>query len=83
MPPQTFNIYPNPNNGEFVFAYEIEQNAQLIIYNITGQKMVSFDLQPESNTLRIVENELENGIYFYKVFSKDEIIHTGKFTIIK
>jgi hypothetical protein len=41
------------------------------------------ELQSESKTIRIFDNELENGIYFYKVLIKDEIKYTGKFAIVK
>jgi len=79
----TFLLYPNPNNGEFTFTYEITELAQLVIYTITGQIMDMYELQAESKTIRIFDNELENGIYFYKVIIKDEITYTGKFAIIK
>ena len=76
-------LYPNPNTGEFTFNYEITEPAQLIVYTITGQQLNSYKLQAESKTIRIFDNELENGIYFYKVLVKNEIKYTGKFAIVK
>jgi len=76
-------LYPNPNTGEFTFNYEITEPAQLVVYTITGQQLSTHELQAESKTIRIFDNELENGIYFYKVLIKDEIKYTGKFAIVK
>jgi hypothetical protein len=83
FPLSNFKLFPNPNTGEFTFTYEITEPAQLVIYTITGQIMGMHQLQPESKTIRIFDNELENGIYFYKVLIKDEIKYTGKFAIVK
>ena len=76
-------LYPNPNTGEFTFNYELTEPAQLVVYTITGQELSTHQLQAESKTIRIFDNELENGIYFYKVLIKDEIKYTGKFAIVK
>jgi len=76
-------LYPNPNTGECTFNYELTEPAQLVVYTITGQELSTHQLQAESKTIRIFDNELENGIYFYKVLIKDEIKYTGKFAIVK
>jgi len=78
----SFKLYPNPNNGEFTFTYELTEPAQLIVYTITGQLLNSYELKPESKTIRIFDNGLENGIYFYKVLIKNELKYTGKFAIV-
>jgi hypothetical protein len=83
FPPSNFTLFPNPNKGEFSFAYKISKKGQLFIYSSIGQKIAVFEMQPENTTLRIVKNELRNGIYMYKISIEGETVHTGKFAIVK
>lgn len=86
------NIYPNPfstsatleikgtvGNGEVV----------MIIYDMIGKVVKTATLMPnaQSSTTQsgmsftIDRNELSNGMYFYKLTNKNEILGSGKFSI--
>ena len=66
---QTFEIYPNPNDGEFFLKLEFEkrENIEIQITNELGQILKSFhrdsDYFLEKNTL----TELSAGMYFIMV----------------
>jgi len=78
-----FNLYPNPSSGKFVFNYSINQHAVLTTYNTLGEQTGSYELNSENNSLYIDNTELESGIYFYQVRIKNEVKHTGKYSIVK
>lgn len=48
----SFNVYPNPNNGAFTYAFEIKEtdNYQIDICNITGQRISSEELKGFAGT---------------------------------
>jgi len=66
------NIYPNPTTGQLNFNTNTQINT-IEIYNLTGQKVLSFN-----NTNAININELTNGIYMAKVFTANGSIATRK-----
>jgi len=81
FPLSNFKLYPNPNNGDFTFEYELVNNANLIIYSITGKKVAEYKLLPSNKSL-LINEKLNNGIYLYKVIEKGNGIKMGKFTVI-
>jgi hypothetical protein len=78
-----FNVYPNPNNGEFQIAYQLPQNKSGIIeiLDINGKLLWSRNLPAWSTTQKIfVEDRLPQGFYFIRLTS-DKIINTQKLII--
>lgn len=69
-------IYPNPSNG--ILNLEIEnsliRNAVFNLYSSDGKILLSKNMT--NNTLDV--SFLEEGIYFYSIKKKDEIIGSGK-----
>ena len=63
----SFIIYPNPNNGAMSFEYELKNNdkGEVEIYDITGRKIVSYELETGSKIITISETTLNSGMYFY------------------
>lgn len=72
------SIYPNPNNGilNIEISTNLVSNTSLLIYDALGKIVVNQVLLNEINTINI--NDLDNGIYVYKILDKSNIIKIGK-----
>lgn len=74
----TFSIYPNPNNGDFMVSIENANviNSTLYIVDLSGRILhtQSISLQEGLTQLEISKPELPAGIYFVKVDGFDEPI---------
>ncbi len=80
-----FKLYPNPNNGNMQLDYTLDQNqsAQMNIYNLMGKIVNYYELKPGHNIMQINEQSLENGVYFYHIYSNNNVIYSSKLVIIK
>lgn len=71
-----FNLYPNPNGGEFSISIKspFTFSSQLHIMDISGRVLhiQSFFLNEGQNQIQISKPELPSGIYFIKVDGFDE-----------
>lgn len=63
-------LFPNPNNGEFVIRGET--NADVEIYNLSGQLIHHFQLDQE-NHYRISVDNLSEGLYVVKLKSAGKV----------
>ncbi|MEM6964471.1 MAG: PKD domain-containing protein [Bacteroidota bacterium] len=79
---EKFELYPNPNNGQFVLHLEGQplENLNIRLYNILGQQIMeepvdfssgslikTFDLQELSAATYILQIESENKVMYRKV----------------
>lgn len=66
-----FNIYPNPNNGNFKTIYLLPQNkkGKLEIFDINGRKIFSQNLPQWSTFQNISIPYLASGVYAVKINS--------------
>jgi len=73
-------LYPNPNNGSFNLVYALDNDAELIVYDITGKHILQQRLKANFSKAKIT---LENkpGIYMYSVIDTNGNRKTGKFVI--
>ncbi len=72
---EAINIYPNPIiNNVFVELPELDENAQVILYNIQGKELGFFALNGINNQLDL--SDYAPGLYFLK-------IHRGTFQSAK
>ncbi|OFY19365.1 MAG: hypothetical protein A2X02_04785 [Bacteroidetes bacterium GWF2_29_10] len=66
----TISVYPNPNNGKFVFENMTKESCLLEIYNL--QKTIFYNINAN-----VGKNEIElnfpSGLYFIKVILKNDI----------
>ena len=71
-------VYPNPTNGRITITLDPSETESLefIIYNSLGQSVGSFEL--ESSNLEINLSYLSNGIYYYHIKNKGELISQNK-----
>jgi hypothetical protein len=69
---EEIKIYPNPNNGHFTINGEIN-NAQMIIFNIVGEKVYEDQIDSiskEEKGIRVNLSGLSSGIYFVNINSE-------------
>ena len=82
-----FNVYPNPSNGEFSLAMNLEADSKLTIdiVDITGQVVKTINqskLSAGINSIKIDGTDLSSGIYFVKIYNQT-INSTLKFIVNK
>jgi hypothetical protein len=67
-----FSIYPNPNNGSFTIDIENLNEANLVIYNLSGQIVLQKKLT--QNLTSIDLTMFSKGMYFVKVNTEKGIV---------
>jgi hypothetical protein len=73
-------LYPNPTNGIFTLDLNFIKPGEVSmdIMNINGQLVNQFT-HLDSQTINTIELKKQSpGIYFYKLYSENGIIKTGK-----
>jgi len=83
-----YQNYPNPFNNETLFKYEITKftNANLIIYNILGEKLQTFinkSCSPGFYNFVFNSNNYSTGIYFVQISDDEGHADIKKMIIIK
>ena len=79
----TSRIFPNPNNGEFVYELEINQKSEIELYlfNITGQLLYNERIDNATYFLKSYNfKNLKPGIYIYKMVVRNK---TRTYKIVK
>lgn len=80
------NIYPNPNNGNFIVSAKgISGKSVIELYNVLGQEIynTSLYLSPGGN-YEINTGSQPSGIYLYRIISNDgNMLGEGKLEIEK
>ncbi|MCK4359289.1 MAG: T9SS type A sorting domain-containing protein [Candidatus Cloacimonetes bacterium] len=74
---QLFQNYPNPFNLETIISFNLNKNTNVLIevYNIRGQKVktiVDKYMTFGYHTANFNTEDMKNGIYFYKLSTKDK-----------
>lgn len=74
--------YPNPSKDNFNIFIKIEKDAdaEVIIYDLTGKKVVNNSLQNGINLIEI--SQIKSGTYYYHVLVNGEIRKTDKLIIL-
>ncbi len=64
----SFNVYPNPNQGEFVIRGNFDNYTilDLTVYNVLGETVKELQLNTSDKETRI-DLKVESGIYFLSV----------------
>ncbi len=78
----TFQVFPNPNNGNFTVTYELPQNATLRITDLTGRTVKTIELFADTQRQEIIASELNPGLYYLQVVSEQhELLHSQRIVI--
>lgn len=85
LPTENILVYPNPNNGTFSIAYSFEQSMHTFeLYDLMGRKVNEKVLNGNEGVESINLNNINHGIYFYKVVgATGKMLFSGKLIISK
>jgi hypothetical protein len=72
------NLFPNPTNGIFTIA-NLKGNAIIQILDITGR--IVFKTQTKNENITIHLNDVEKGMYVYKIIDKQGFVQSGKIVV--
>jgi len=70
----THNLFPNPAATQFTIQNSSAEKFTL--YNSLGAKVIEQEIQKNQNT--IYRENLSNGLYFYTLNKKGEVLESGK-----
>jgi type IX secretion system substrate protein len=76
-------LYPNPNNGSMTLDYNLNNDAHLEITDITGNLVGTYMLPATETTLQVQSNNLQSGMYMYRIISNNAVIKQGKIVVMK
>jgi polyhydroxybutyrate depolymerase len=74
----TFEMYPNPSNGNVQFNFENSSTGTITVLNVLGEIVFNDKIQGINQSLEL--SHLENGSYLVKV-SQDGLFSTRKLVI--
>jgi len=80
------SFFPNPAVKNAIMEYSInpyETEAKIILQNVLGSIVNTYELSPDENKLNISTENLNPGVYFYTLSIKDEGLATRKLIIKK
>ena len=76
-------VWPNPNNGEFTVECPFPDGGIMTMYDITGTAVKTYSLNASEGSIKVRDEALAPGIYFYKIIAPNHALHTGRIVIIK
>lgn len=75
-----FDIYPNPvKDILYMTSNEKDKVNKIIITDLTGKTMITIDSYNNEKNIAIPVHNLNKGIYFIKIISKENTTQTLKF----
>jgi len=76
-------LYPNPveNTGYIDYNLNFNDNARIVINNLTGAKVKEITLNNNQGTASVDVTDLFSGVYFYTVITDGKAINTGKLIV--
>lgn len=77
--------YPNPASSEVNFDYSLgtSDRASVSVYNLLGQEVMKQQVNALQDRLSISVDNLNDGIYFCKLFVNGSAVKTEKFVVKK
>ena len=73
--------YPNPANQFANIVYDLNEDSEMILYNILGEKVESYQLNSGEGRFKINTAILKSGTYIYQIINKSNIKST-KYLIV-
>lgn len=80
-----FNLYPNPNNGNFTLEYDLGKGVSgyVKLYNTMGQLVGEYNLANSQGMMSISNPQLSNGVYIWKLYTNTDTMKYGRVIIMK
>ncbi len=77
------NIFPNPSDQFIQLSYHgaCSEKMQVEIYSALGQRMLHEEYSAAQSNKRLETAQLQNGIYFYKLYCNYREVGQGKFVV--
>jgi hypothetical protein len=72
---------PVPANAIVNVSYSIFDNNNLIISNFLGAEVLNMPLNPHENKISIDVSTLKQGVYFYAIENKNQILIAKKLIV--
>ncbi len=72
----SITVAPNPTADVLYINISIDENLNFEVIDITGKVVLSGSVNQSNSTIAM--NRLNSGVYFVKIFSKEEIKYEGK-----
>jgi hypothetical protein len=79
--PNSFIVYPNPSNGQFIFESGNTNTKSLLkIYNILGQEVMNTYIESGKTTVNL--SSQSKGIYLYRIFTESGVsVSNGRLVV--
>ena len=83
-----YQNYPNPFNSQTTIEFDIKKKGDysLVIYDCLGRKrdeVFNEYLNAESYSVSFNGDELQSGVYFYRLSADGNVVETRKMMLIK
>ena len=78
--------FPNPFSESTTITYSIPTdapNSNLLVYDVTGKLVRSYQLSGDNNALTVNASEFNNGIYYYALQVNERVYSKHKMVVIK
>ena len=63
--------------------YKITSDAKMEITDITGNLVGTYILPTTSTTMQVQNNNLQSGMYLYRIISNNTVVKQGKIVVMK
>jgi hypothetical protein len=79
--PYYATVYPNPAQNIAYLEYDLADQAEFVLYDITGKEIQKIRLTDAEGTVTLPLENLSQGVYLYRILLDKEILTTGKLMI--
>ena len=77
-------VYPNPNNGNFIYELNYNVGGYLVLRNILGAEIIKENVMSFESNKALALTNIENGVYFLSYYDRyDNIVESQKLIVNK
>jgi len=82
---RNFKLYPNPNNGQFTFMYELNAlvTGEVRVFDMVGKQVFTQTLNNEAKTVAMNLSQLKSGMYLISLEVNNEIRFAERLSIFE
>ena len=80
---EEINIYPNPVKEKITFSINKKITGNILIISTKGELVQNLQINAQESVTWQIPQNLENGIYIYKMISSGNRVREGKFVLLK